>query len=92
MGGSMGMTDTLKVAIKRRAELAEAMGPKYTVLLKVGIFYEAFGEHAERVSEVIGVPIVKRDGVKVCGFVCYCKDINVGIMERAGLKVACFDK
>ena len=64
------------------------------LLFRVGDFYEAYCEDAQKVSEVLGITLTKRngeDGYYLAGFPYHALDTYLPKLIRAGLRVAICD-
>src|ERR1035438_1771103 len=42
--------------------------PEAIVLIRVGDFYEAYGETAKQLAETLGLTLTQRDGIPMSGF------------------------
>ena len=67
--------------------------PNAAVLIRVGDFYEVFGERAEEVAEWLDITLTSRDvglpeRIPMCGFPCYAADLYIQkILEHRGVAV-----
>ena len=64
------------------------------LLFRVGDFYEAYCEDAQKASEVLGITLTKRngeDGYYLAGFPYHALDTYLPKLIRAGLRVAICD-
>lgn len=62
------------------------------ILFRVGDFYEAYCEDAQKASEVLGVTLTKRkDGFYITGFPIHALDTYLPKLIRAGVRVAICD-
>ncbi len=71
--------------------------PQALLLMRVGDFYEAYGEDAIVVSKVLGIVLTKRsnaiaDSVELCGFPYHAMQNYLPKLVRAGHKVAVCDQ
>lgn len=71
--------------------LKAALPEGVLLCIRLGDFYEFFFEDAEEVSRLLNLPLTKRNGLPMCGFVwlkcnCYC-----GMLTALGKKVAVSD-
>lgn len=64
--------------------------PNAAVLIRVGDFYEVFGERAEEVAEWLDITLTSRDvglpeRIPMCGFPCYAADLYIQkLLEHCG--------
>ena len=68
--------------------------PDALILFRVGDFYEAYCEDAQKASEVLGVTLTKRngkDGFYLTGFPTHALDTYLPKLIRAGVRVAICD-
>lgn len=73
-------------------ELKEKHGQEVVFLFRVGEFYEAYREDAERLAKLLGVALTKSyDGELQAMFPCYQLDTNLPKIVRAGHRVALAD-
>lgn len=75
----------------------KAQYPQALLLMRVGDFYEAYGEDAIVASKVLGIVLTKRssvtpDSVELCGFPHHSLEIYLPKLVRAGHKVAICDQ
>ena len=73
------------LAIRREAPLGSIL------LVRLGDFYEAFGEDATVASPILGVTLTMRGGRPMCGFPYYSVDTYLAKLIRAGKTVALCD-
>lgn len=75
-------------------KLKEATHNDRLLLFRVGDFYEAYCEDAQKASEVLGITLTKRngeDGYYLAGFPYHALDTYLPKLIRAGLRVAICD-
>lgn len=75
----------------------KAQYPQAVLLMRVGDFYEAYGEDAVTASKVLGIVLTKRSNgvptsVELCGFPHHAMDTYLPKLVRAGYKVAVCDQ
>ena len=85
-------TPLMKQYVQFKAQYPEAL-----LLMRVGDFYEAYGEDALTVSKVLGIVLTKRsngvpDSVELCGFPHHSLENYLPRLVRAGYKVAVCDQ
>lgn len=72
---------------------AQREKPNAAVLIRVGDFYEVFGERAEEVAEWLDITLTSRDvglpeRIPMCGFPCYAADLYIQkLLEHRGVAV-----
>ena len=72
---------------------AQREKPDAAVLIRVGDFYEVFGERAEEVAEWLDITLTSRDvglpeRIPMCGFPCYAADLYIQkLLEHRGVAV-----
>ena len=69
----------------------DAAGELKLLLVRLGDFYEAFGEDATVASPILGVTLTMRGGRPMCGFPYYSVDTYLAKLIRAGKTVALCD-
>ena len=75
-------------------KLKEATHNDRLLLFRIGDFYEAYCEDAQKASEVLGITLTKRngeDGYYLAGFPYHALDTYLPKLIRAGLRVAICD-
>ena len=75
----------------------KAQYPQAVLLMRVGDFYEAYGDDAITVSKVLGIVLTKRSNgvpasVELCGFPHHSLQTYLPKLVRAGYKVAVCDQ
>ncbi len=79
-----------KTPLMQQYESIKAKYPDAVLLFRVGEFYESFGEYAKIISEVLDIPLTKRNEDLLAGFPferLYGQDYLVTLV-RAGYRVA----
>lgn len=61
--------------------------PGALILLRVGDFWEAFGDSARTVADALGLVVTKRAGTPMCGFACWTTTQNGKQLAAAGHEV-----
>lgn len=87
----------LNTPMMRQYMQFKAQYPQALLIMRVGDFYEAYGEDAVVVSRVLGIILTKRSGlvadsVELCGFPYHALDNYLPKLVRAGYKVAVCDQ
>ena len=80
--------------IETSKKLKEATHNDRLLLFRIGDFYEAYCEDAQKASEVLGITLTKRngeDGYYLAGFPYHALDTYLPKLIRAGLRVAICD-
>lgn len=91
------MRTTTKETENRMVEMfneLKAKHPDAVILFRVGDFYESYFDDAKKVSEVLGITLIKRsgeDGYYLTGFPHHALDTYLPKLIRAGLRVAICD-
>lgn len=67
--------------------------PDAVILFRMGNFYQAFEEDAEKASNDLGIIVTKRkDGVRMAGFPHHALDTYLPRLVRCGNRVAIVNK
>ncbi len=87
----------LNTPLMRQYVQFKAQYPQAVLLMRVGDFYEAYGEDALIASKVLGIVLTKRSNgvptsVELCGFPHRSIDTYLPKLVRAGYKVAVCDQ
>ena len=82
-------------ALAKAYESMKAKHPDAILLYRCGDFYEAFGEDAKAVSEVLGITLTRRNAkditAQMAGFPHHALDTYLPKLVRAGKRVAICD-
>ena len=62
--------------------------PDAIPLLRVGDFYETYGEGADTLARVLGLALTTRAGCRMAGFPCFYLEQYLARLVAAGLRVA----
>ena len=83
-------------ALAKAYESMKAKHPDAILLFRCGDFYEAFGEDAKAVSEVLGITLTRRNAkditAQMAGFPHHALDSYLPKLVRAGKRVAICDE
>ena len=83
-------------ALAKAYESMKAKHPDAILLYRCGDFYEAFGEDAKAVSEVLGITLTRRNAkditAQMAGFPHHALDSYLPKLVRAGKRVAICDE
>ena len=83
-------------ALAKAYESMKAKHPDAILLYRCGDFYEAFGEDAKAVSDVLGITLTRRNAkditVQMAGFPHHALDSYLPKLVRAGKRVAICDE
>lgn len=74
--------------LQRQLATIKQQYPDVILLARLGDFYEAHGDDARTVSEVLGVTLVTRNGLPACGFPYFSGEQAIQKLLAAGHKVA----
>ena len=66
--------------------------PDAVLLFRVGDFYATYCEDAVAASEILGITLTKKDGIKIAGFPYHALDTYLPKLIRAGRRVAICDQ
>lgn len=61
--------------------------PQAIVLMRVGDFFEAYGETAKHLAELLGLTLTEREGVPMCGIPHHVAEKRVAQLIAAGKQV-----
>jgi DNA mismatch repair protein MutS len=84
-------TEGLSPMFQRWAEIAGAAPDKTVVILRLGDFYEAFGDDAKVVSSTCNVTMTRRKEIPMAGFPAYSAKLYTDKLVEAGYSVAVCD-
>jgi len=62
--------------------------PNTILLMKIGHFYESFGDAAKTVSNITGATLTRRQGVIMAGIPYHAIDFAMAKLVNAGHKIA----
>ena len=66
-------------------KLAKIRYVNHVIFFKLHDFYETYDEDAEKVSKILGITLITRNGHKLCGFPKHCVNDYFKKIEDAGL-------
>ena len=61
--------------------------PQAIVLMRVGDFFEAYGETAAHLAEALGLTLTRRDGIPMCGIPHHMAEKRVAQLVASGRQV-----
>lgn len=73
---------------ERYGAMVAALPARTLLFLRLGDFYEAFGDAAKTAAPILGVALTKRRDIPMCGFPYHAKDRSIKSLTAAGYRVA----
>lgn len=74
--------------LTRQYNVIKQKYPDAVLLFNVGSYYEAFGDDAKKIADVLGISLTKRAGQYLAGFKVRDLEKNLKKLIKAGVKVA----
>ena len=78
--------------LQKRFDSIKSKYPNAVLLFRVGDYYETFDADAELISEVLSLPLIKRDIRKLAGFPSNDLDQHLPALVKSGNRVAICDE